>query len=114
MFRSTASAQHAGSLIAVASFGEYEVIQNYLNLITPGVFNRANICTPSCVGGTDGCTVQAGKVPMIEYLIDTMTKQPVEQYKARTVLFDDQADNIEVSGPTSVTLSNRRATYTCE
>jgi len=90
-----ASARHAGSSVAVASFGEYQVIQNYLDLITPNVFDRTNVCTPSCVGGKDGYTVPEGKVPMMEHLIRNVLNQSPEEIKARTVLFDDQPDNIE-------------------
>eukprot|EP00238_Polyblepharides_amylifera_P004526 CAMPEP_0196579928 /NCGR_PEP_ID=MMETSP1081-20130531/25795_1 /TAXON_ID=36882 /ORGANISM="Pyramimonas amylifera, Strain CCMP720" /LENGTH=139 /DNA_ID=CAMNT_0041899653 /DNA_START=20 /DNA_END=436 /DNA_ORIENTATION=+ len=60
-------AQSAGARVAVASFGEYPVIQKYMDRIMPGMFTRASICTPSCVGGRDGSTVAAGKVPMIEW-----------------------------------------------
>jgi hypothetical protein len=48
--------------VAVASFGEYEVIQKYMDRVAPGEFTRANICTPSCVGYSDGCSVPQGKV----------------------------------------------------
>jgi len=89
----------AGIPVAVASFGEYEVIQNYLDRLTPGVFNRSNICTPSCVGYKDGYSVPAGKNTMLELLLKTMIcndgKAITTEMRKRTILFDDQQSNIE-------------------
>lgn len=87
----------AGVLVAVASFGEYEVIQNYLDRIAPGVFHRGNICTPSCVGYKDGCSVPEGKVPMLDLLVAELLcendRKVSPELRARTVLFDDQENN---------------------
>lgn len=53
--------------VAVASFGRYEVIQEYLDrAVGPGKFSRDNITTPSQYGLSDGCAMQGGKVPMLE------------------------------------------------
>lgn len=85
----------SGSSVAVASFGEYEVIQAYLDILVPGVFNRENISTPTCVGGRDGQGLQDGKVPQLEKLLSGIYRKKVtKEMRARTVLFDDQIDNI--------------------
>lgn len=56
-----------GFAVAVASFGQYEVIQAYMDRIMGrGVFNRENIATPSKFGSRDGCTLRGGKVPMLK------------------------------------------------
>ena len=53
--------------VAVASFGRYEVFQEYLDrAVGPGKFSRDNITTPSQYGLSDGCAMQGGKVPMLE------------------------------------------------
>lgn len=86
-----------GVPVAIASFGEYQVIQNYMDRITPGVFTRPNICTPSCVGCRDGSSVPQGKVPMLEVLVESLITKgaPVtDEMRTRTVLFDDDDSNI--------------------
>jgi len=84
--------------VAVASFGEYEVIQNYMDRLTPGVFTRENICTPSCVGYSDGCSVPQGKNSMLEQLATKLLcgdGQPLTTaIRERVVLFDDDPNNI--------------------
>lgn len=89
----------SGVPVAIASFGEYQVIQNYMDRIAPDVFNRNNICTPTCVGYQDGSSVPQGKVPMLELLLQGLISQsggaaPTDQQRARTVLFDDDDSNI--------------------
>lgn len=55
-----------GVKVAVASFGVYEVIQNYMDrVVGPGVFTRENISTPSQHGTLDGHVVEGGKVPQL-------------------------------------------------
>jgi len=59
-------AQEQGIAVAIASFGQYEVIQAYMDrIIGRGVFNRENISTPSHFGTNDGCIMRGGKVPML-------------------------------------------------
>ena len=62
-----------GLPVAVASFGRYEVIQAYLSAAFGAgdcPFSRANISTPSIVGGADGCNVPGGKVPQLAALCE--------------------------------------------
>lgn len=55
-----------GIKVAVASFGVYEVIQEYLDrAVGPGVFTRENISTPSQHGTKDGHVVEGGKIPLL-------------------------------------------------
>ena len=59
-------AQEQGIAVAIASFGQYEVIQAYMDrIIGRGVFNRENISTQSLFGTNDGCIMRGGKVPML-------------------------------------------------
>ena len=65
--------ENAGVRVAIASFGQYEVIQKYMDL-TFGrgqtVFGRKNVSTPSAVGFRDGSSVPGGKVPQLCALVE--------------------------------------------
>jgi hypothetical protein len=64
--------------VAIASFGQYEVIQKYMDRIFRDddgdgqIFSRHNITTPSQHGTDDGRCVVGGKVPMLDYLVEKM------------------------------------------
>ena len=50
-----------GMDVKIASFGEYEVIQAYVDrALGRGAMTRADISTPSRVGAKDGCAVEGG------------------------------------------------------
>jgi hypothetical protein len=81
-----------GDLVAVASFGRFEVIEAFLQRICPGVFSRANISTPSCVGFTDGCAVPDGKTPQLDALLGAL----LPAARDRVLFFDDSKPNVIV------------------
>ena len=60
--------QAEGVKLVIASFGVYETIQAYLDLLVPGAFNRSTISTPSTVGSRDGWSVDGGKNKQITKL----------------------------------------------
>lgn len=100
-FRATVAAVLArGDAVAVASFGVYEVIQAYLDRLCPGVFSRASVSTPSCVGVPDGCSVPAGKNPQLDQLLCALLTSEggeassLPEHRHRVVFFDDSASNV--------------------
>lgn len=79
-----------GVKVAVASFGLYETIQNFLNLAFPdGTFTRENISTPTTVGGKDGWNVKGGKVPQLNELTGRLGVA-----KEFVMFFDDDLKNV--------------------
>lgn len=98
--------------VAIASFGQYEVIQAYMDRIFENdaeseeqqqiIFGRENISTPSQHGTLDGHVVPGGKVPQLTALVEKtfgVTKDQIEygewQKIIRNVMFvDDSADNV--------------------
>ncbi len=78
--------------MAVASFGRFEVIHAYLERICPGVFSRANISTPSCVGVPDGCSVPQGKTPQLDALLAAL----LPGGRDAVLFLDDAKHNIDV------------------
>ena len=58
-----------GFAVAIASFGQYEVIQAYMDrIVGRGVFNRENIATPSKFGSKDGRALRGGKFRCLRYV----------------------------------------------
>ena len=92
-----------GDAVAVASFGCYDVICAYLERMCPGVFNRDNISTPSCVGVPDGCSVPGGKNPQLELLLGAFLASEgseasgLEAHRHRVVFFDDSVQNVTLA-----------------
>eukprot|EP00239_Pterosperma_sp_CCMP1384_P003913 CAMPEP_0197845432 /NCGR_PEP_ID=MMETSP1438-20131217/2367_1 /TAXON_ID=1461541 /ORGANISM="Pterosperma sp., Strain CCMP1384" /LENGTH=277 /DNA_ID=CAMNT_0043456727 /DNA_START=232 /DNA_END=1062 /DNA_ORIENTATION=- len=85
--------------VAIASFGQYETIKEYMDHITPGVFNRTNISTPMSIGERDGQNLRCGKVPQLDLLMNTLvakSSNPMNPraIRSRCMFFDDQLDNI--------------------
>ncbi len=100
-FRACVAALTArGHVVAVASFGQFEVIEAYLTRACPGIFGRSNISTPSSVGVPDGFSVPGGKTPQLEQLVaglllgDCMLP-PTEPDRQRVVFLDDSRPNVE-------------------
>lgn len=91
-------AQEQGIAVAIASFGQYEVIQAYMDrIIGRGVFNRENISTPSHFGTNDGCIMRGGKVPMLRALACRMLEACPTDLKVLAsdiIFFDDSWDNV--------------------
>lgn len=98
---------NAGVRVAIASFGQYEVIQKYMDLTFGDgqtVFSRKNVSTPSAVGFRDGTSVPGGKVPQLCALVEDVLFGGTEKAKldeeiwraaARTVaFFDDDEQNV--------------------
>ena len=103
-FRATVAAVLArGDAVAVASFGCYDVIRVYLERMCPGVFNRDNISTPSCVGTPDGCSVPFGKNPQLDLLLGALLASEgtdassLEAHRHRVVFFDDSVQNVTLA-----------------
>jgi len=92
-----------GDAVAVASFGCYDVIRAYLERMCPGVFNRDNISTPSCVGTPDGCSVPCGKNPQLDLLLGAFLTSEgsdassLEANRHRVVFFDDSVQNVTLA-----------------
>jgi hypothetical protein len=87
--------------VKIASFGIYEVIQTYMDIVIgQGAFGREDISTPSVVGVKDGCSVDGGKNAQLERLVaerfgaDAVNDRATRQ---RVVLFDDDEKNIEAA-----------------
>jgi hypothetical protein len=84
--------------VKIASFGVYEVIQTYMDIVCQGAFGRDDISTPSVVGVKDGCSVDGGKNAQLEKLVaqrfgvDAVNDHATRQ---RVVLFDYDEKNIE-------------------
>jgi hypothetical protein len=91
-------ARSRGDLVAVASFGRFEVISAYLQRICPGVFARSTISTPSCVGTPDGCSVPGGKTPQLDALLATLLPDAVGEAdgRSRVLFLDDSVPNVTV------------------
>ena len=92
-----AAALAEGHAVAIASFGLFPVIEAYLARVCPGVFTRANVSTPSCVGVTDGCSVPTGKVPQLDLLLSQQLlggEAVSDRDRQRVVFFDDSAANV--------------------
>lgn len=98
----------AGVRVAVASFGQYEVIQRYMDAVFgdgQSVFKRANVSTPSTVGFRDGTSVPGGKVPQLcalvsEQLFDGTAQNELDEevWRAATsavAFFDDDVKNVD-------------------
>ncbi|ACO68405.1 hypothetical protein MICPUN_55064 [Micromonas commoda] len=87
-----------GFAVAIASFGQYEVIQAYMDrIVGRGVFNRENIATPSKFGSKDGRALRGGKVPMLKSLACKMLRaspQELSLRKSDIIFFDDSWDNV--------------------
>jgi hypothetical protein len=67
----------AGVAVAVASFGRYETIQTYLDIVLgPGLFTRDNISTPSMVGSRDGFQLAKGKNTQLQALAAQFRVKP--------------------------------------
>jgi len=88
-------------VVKIASFGVYEVIQTYMDIVLgQGAFGRDDISTPSVVGVKDGCSVDGGKNAQLEKLVaqrfgvDAVNDNATRQ---RVVLFDDDEKNIEAA-----------------
>lgn len=63
--------------VAIASFGRYETIQRYLDVVFgEGVFTRDTISTPSTVGSRDGYSVSGGKNKQLNKFAEEMSLVP--------------------------------------
>ena len=102
----------AGVQVAIASFGQYEVIQRYMDRAFGDgqtVFGRGNVSTPSAVGFRDGTSVPGGKVPQLEALVravlldgaaESEARKDEEAWRAATravAFFDDDERNVDVA-----------------
>ena len=88
-----------GMDVKIASFGEYEVIQAYVDrALGRGAMTRADISTPSRVGAKDGCAVEGGKKRQIEErLRETHGDEAWKKFRDTVVLFDDDERNVEAA-----------------
>lgn len=96
--------------VAIASFGRYEVIQEYLKFALRDIFDkdgllpftRENILTPSLLGLVDGCSLKDGKNGMLQLLLQKYeTNFLMTGYnkieKSNILFFDDDPINIELA-----------------
>ena len=122
----------AGVRVAIASFGQYEVIQRYMDRAFGDgqtVFGRGNVSTPSAVGFRDGTSVPGGKVPQLEALVravlldgaaESDVRKDEEAWRAATravAFFDDDERNVDVArraGFAGATLVERDVGFTRE
>ena len=120
----------AGVQVAIASFGQYEVIQRYMDRAFGDgqtVFGRGNVSTPSAVGFRDGSSVPGGKVPQLcalveDALFDGQEKASLDagvwQAAVQDVaFFDDDEQNVrgaERAGFRRATLVDRDVGFTRE
>jgi hypothetical protein len=92
--------------VAIASFGQYEVIQKYVDRVFGDgqtFFSRENISTPSQHGAKDGYCVVGGKVPQLHALTTKLLgagKADAAQrewvaIKKRVAFLDDSVENVK-------------------
>lgn len=98
-----AACAELGSVVCIASFARYDVIQAYMDRIqaAPSAaagkrLNRTTISTPTCVGVQDGMVVQGGKVPQLEKLVrDHLPGKDGQATRASVLFFDDSLENVD-------------------
>jgi hypothetical protein len=96
--------------VAIASFGRYEVIQEYLKYALKDIldkngfppFTRDNIMTPSLLGVVDGCSLKDGKNGMLQLLLQryelNSLKTGLDKIDVSNILFfDDDPLNVELA-----------------
>jgi hypothetical protein len=83
----------------IASFGKYEVIQAYCDrAFGKGTLTRADVSTPTEVGGKDGCSVEGGKNLQIEkFCLEKYGASWSVDMRRKVVLFDDDSRNVEAA-----------------
>lgn len=83
--------QRRGYQLAVASFGNQDVILGLLHKLTPGLFSRANVVTPRHFqGGQDGSKGRAwSKDRMLQLLAQRYHINPHHM-----LLYDDTLENV--------------------
>ena len=90
------TARSRGIHVAIASFGRYEVVQEYMHEIFREhggpAFPPELIVTPAALGARDGTSVADGKPRMLQLLQGRCS--PVVTDRGKVLFFDDDGDNI--------------------